>query len=250
MNMMAASKIVALFVALWCSLAPTVAAAGTNEEGLAFLEENKGKPGVITLPSGLQYKVLTAGAGEFHPGPSSPCSCHYAGTLIDGTTFDSSYDRGDPSTFAPNQVIAGWTEAMQLMVQGDKWEMYIPSDLGYGDRGSPPKIPGGSVLIFTMEILDISGDAKQLVPAQKCHVVTRDKCSDKDNTYLDKVGAWTKEKLQSEQARLGKLMESTKHMKPELAGWVRRRLQLLDQLTAPKEPDSSSDGGEEAAAEL
>ena len=95
-------------------------------EGEAFLAENKLKDGVITLPSGLQYKVLEEGAGLEHPLVSTPCACHYAGRLIDGTEFDSSYKRGTPTTFAPNQVIKGWTEAMQLMVQGDKWEMCTP----------------------------------------------------------------------------------------------------------------------------
>ena len=80
----------------------------------------------MTLPSGLQYKVLREGDGDFHPTVNSPCDCHYAGQLIDGTEFDSSYARGSPTAFAPNQVIGGWTEAMQLMVEGDKWEMYIP----------------------------------------------------------------------------------------------------------------------------
>lgn len=94
--------------------------AGSNEEGLAFLEENKSKEGVVVLPSGLQYKVLNKGSGAHHPTVSSPCLCHYQGTLIDGTVFDSSYERG-PTTFAPNQVIKGWTEAMQLMVEGDKF---------------------------------------------------------------------------------------------------------------------------------
>jgi FKBP-type peptidyl-prolyl cis-trans isomerase FklB len=84
--------------------------AGTNEKGLAFLEENKSKPNVITLPSGLQYKVLNKGKGTRHPTVDSSCSCHYEGKLIDGTVFDSSYERGDPTTFAPNQVIRGWTE--------------------------------------------------------------------------------------------------------------------------------------------
>merc|ERR1712217_583669 len=87
----------------------------------------------------------------------SPCDCHYAGSLIDGTKFDSSYKRGEPTTFAPNQVIKDWTEAMQLMVEGDLWEMYIPSELGYGDSGTGDKIKGGDVLIFRMEILKIKG---------------------------------------------------------------------------------------------
>ena len=93
------------------------------EAGAAFLAANKDKDGVITLASGLQYKVLEEGAGMEHPTVSTPCECHYAGRLLDGTEFDSSYMRGTPTTFAPNQVIKGWTEAMQLMVQGDKWEM-------------------------------------------------------------------------------------------------------------------------------
>merc|ERR1712087_111143 len=139
--------------------------AGTNEAGLQFLKENKLKPGVITLPSGLQYKVLKKGKGTRHPTADSSCNCHYEGKLIDGTVFDSSYERGEPTSFAPNQVIKGWTEAMQLMVAGDKWELYIPSELGYGDRGSPPKISGGDVLIFQMEIIAILGDS---VPALSC----------------------------------------------------------------------------------
>merc|ERR1719235_1729290 len=131
---------------LICSLAlfVSLASAGTNEAGKKFLEENKDKPGVITLPSGLQYKVLRSGEGNSHPTPDSSCECHYEGRTAQnypsGETFDSSYARGSPTSFAPNQVIKGWTEAMQLMVEGDKWEMYIPSELGYGDRGSPPKI--------------------------------------------------------------------------------------------------------------
>ena len=92
--------------------------AGTNEKGLTFLAENKQKDGVVELPSGLQYKVLKKGRGKSHPTVDSPCSCHYEGKLTDGTVFDSSYQRGEPTTFAPNQVIKGWTEAMQLMVAG------------------------------------------------------------------------------------------------------------------------------------
>mmetsp|Transcript_33784 Transcript_33784/g.53714 ORF Transcript_33784/g.53714 Transcript_33784/m.53714 type:complete len:215 (-) Transcript_33784:119-763(-) len=134
-----------------------------KEAGIKFLEENKTKDRVNTLPSGLQYKVLKEGRGMDHPKVSTPCECHYAGRLLDGSEFDSSYKRGSPTTFAPNQVIKGWTEAMQLMVQGDKWEMYIPYELAYGERGSPPKIPGCACLIFVMEIMKIKGDT---VPAK------------------------------------------------------------------------------------
>merc|ERR1712094_92594 len=130
--------------------------------------------GVITLASGLQYKVLQSGKGFYHPTVDSPCDCHYAGTLIDGTEFDSSYKRGQPTTFAPNQVIKGWTESMQLMVEGDKWEMYIPSELGYGDGGSGDKIKGGDVLVFRMEILKIKGGK---VPAISCAAASGEGCN-------------------------------------------------------------------------
>jgi len=126
------------------------------EAGIAFLEENKTKDGVVTLASGLQYKVLEEGAGMEHPTSMTPCECHYAGRLLDGTEFDSSYKRGEPTTFAPNQVIGGWTEAMQLMVQGDKWELYIPFELAYGSAGRPPQIPASACLIFIMEIVKVS----------------------------------------------------------------------------------------------
>ena len=135
------------------------AAGPTAEFDTNFLNENKGKEGVVTLASGLQYKVLRAGDGDASPLPDSPCDCHYEGRCAkdwpSGKTFDSSYERGAPTTFAPNQVIKGWTEAMQLMVEGDKWEMYIPSNLAYGDNG---RVAG--CLVFTMEILKINGGSK------------------------------------------------------------------------------------------
>lgn len=112
--------------------------------------------GVVSLPSGLLYKVLKAGSGKT-PQISTPCECHYKGTLIDGSQFDSSYDRGEPTTFAPNQVIKGWTEAMQLMKEGSKWELYIPSELAYGDRGAGGMIPGGAALVFIIELLKVKG---------------------------------------------------------------------------------------------
>jgi len=136
----------------------------SGEACVRFLEENKKKEGVVTLASGLQYKVLKYGTGLSHPAADCPCDCHYRGTLIDGTEFDSSYKRGEPTTFAPNQVIKGWTEAMQLMVEGDKWEMYIPYNLAYGERGSR-NIPGKAALIFTMEIMKVT-DSKKTRPVE------------------------------------------------------------------------------------
>merc|ERR1712127_425438 len=131
------------------------------------------------------YKVLTASDKKdaATPDVDQKCDCHYAGTLIDGREFDSSYGRGEPTTFAPNQVIKGWTEAMQLMVEGDKWELYIPSDLAYGDRGSPPKIPGDSALVFTIEMIEIKGE-KSI--ALKCNAATLDDCDDRMKAYIKK----------------------------------------------------------------
>jgi len=145
------------FVGVMVSLMGLGLAAPSKADGEKFIEDKKKEEGVVTLASGLVYKVLKKGVGKFHPTKDSPCECHYTGTLVDGTQFDSSYDRGEPNTFAPNQVIAGWTEAMQLMVEGDKWEMYIPPALGYGDRATGP-IPGGSTLVFQMEIMKIKGN--------------------------------------------------------------------------------------------
>ena len=124
-------------------------AAGKN-----FLAENAKRPEVTVLPSGLQYEVLTAGAGP-KPTPNQKVTVHYEGTLIDGTVFDSSYDRGSPATFGVTQVIRGWVEGLQLMETGAKWKLYIPYDLAYGERGSPPKIAPFSALIFTVEMISI-----------------------------------------------------------------------------------------------
>ena len=131
----------------------------TKPEGYVWLEANAKKEGVVVLPSGLQYKVLTSGEGSRgRIKTDTPCSCHYAGTLLDGTEFDSSYRRGKPITFAPKQVIKGWTEAMQLMAEGDKWELYLPAELGYGGRGSGSgSIKPGDALVFTIEIVQIMG---------------------------------------------------------------------------------------------
>merc|ERR1719171_19362 len=146
------------FAATVACLVGVSVAAPSKADGEKFIEAKKKEEGVVTLASGLSYKVLKKGEGKFHPTKDSPCECHYQGTLVDGTQFDSSYDRGQPTTFAPNQVIKGWTVAMQKMVEGDKWEMYIPSDLAYGDRGAGGKIPGGATLIFQMEIIKIKGE--------------------------------------------------------------------------------------------
>ena len=119
-----------------------------------FLADNKKKPGVVTTASGLQYEVLTMGTGP-KPTVVDTVVCHYRGTLINGKEFDNSYSRGEPISFPVTGVIRGWTEAVQLMPKGSKYKLYIPSELGYGDRGAGQDIPGGAALIFEVELVDI-----------------------------------------------------------------------------------------------
>jgi len=130
------------------------AAATNKKDGEAFLAENKSKEGVVTLPSGLEYKILTAGTGP-KPAASDTVVCNYRGTLINGTEFDSSYKRGQPATFGVGQVIKGWTEALQLMPVGSKWQLVIPSSLAYGERGTGAEIGPDATLIFEVELLSI-----------------------------------------------------------------------------------------------
>ena len=125
------------------------------EEGRKFLEENSKKEGVITLASGLQYEVIVDGYGE-KPKLEDNVTTHYHGTLIDGTVFDSSVDRGEPASFQVGGVIKGWTEALQLMTVGSKWKLYVPYDLAYGERGAGPQIGPYSTLIFEVELLNIN----------------------------------------------------------------------------------------------
>lgn len=129
-------------------------ASVAKKAGEAFLASNKSKPGVVTLPSGLQYQILKKGDGPI-PVATDKVKCHYHGTLIDGTVFDSSVERGQPAEFPVNGVIQGWVEALQLMPVGSKWKLFIPSNLAYGDNAAGPKIPGGSTLVFEVELLEI-----------------------------------------------------------------------------------------------
>jgi len=122
--------------------------------GEAFLAANAKKPGVVTRPSGMQYKVLKEGTGA-SPSKNSIVTTHYRGTLINGTEFDSSYARNEPASFGVTQVIAGWTEALQLMKVGSKWELYLPPNLAYGARGAGPDIGPNETLIFEVELLAV-----------------------------------------------------------------------------------------------
>ena len=127
----------------------------SRAEGEAFLAANGKKEGVVTLPSGLQYKVLAAGKGK-SPKPTDNVTVHYRGTLIDGTEFDSSYIRNEPTTFQADRVIPGWKEALLMMKEGAKWQLFVPSELGYGERGaSSAGIPPNSVLLFEVELISV-----------------------------------------------------------------------------------------------
>jgi FKBP-type peptidyl-prolyl cis-trans isomerase len=145
-----------------------VAAKENKKEGAEFLEANKTKEGVVALPSGLQYKILTEGTGP-KPTATDTVSCNYRGTLLNGTEFDSSYKRGQPASFPLTGVIKGWTEALQLMPVGSKWQLFIPSDLAYGERGDPRSgIGPGATLIFEVELLSIQDKAKsEVTPTPK-----------------------------------------------------------------------------------
>ena len=128
--------------------------AALKAEGEAFLAQNAKNEGVVTLPSGLQYKVLKSGNGAT-PKASDSVECHYEGRLISGTVFDSSYQRGETATFGVTQVIAGWVEALQLMKEGDKWQLFIPYNLAYGERGAGAQIPPFATLIFDVELIKV-----------------------------------------------------------------------------------------------
>jgi FKBP-type peptidyl-prolyl cis-trans isomerase len=157
----AKAVIVALQTDLHKKQEAVMQAAGevNKKQGDAFLAANKLKEGVVTLPSGLQYKILTPGTGP-KPTASDSVVCNYKGTLIDGTEFDSSYKRGQPATFPVGQVIKGWTEALQLMPVGSKWQLFVPSDLAYGARGPNPTIGANALLIFEVELLSIQAKDK------------------------------------------------------------------------------------------
>jgi FKBP-type peptidyl-prolyl cis-trans isomerase len=132
-----------------------------KEKGVAFLNENKKRPGVIALPNGLQYEVLTAGdPNGMKPNATDTVEVHYVGTLIDGTEFDNSIKRGQTISFPLNGVIKGWTEILQLMTVGSKWKVYIPSELGYGERGAGGAIPGNSTLIFEIDLKGVKRSSK------------------------------------------------------------------------------------------
>src|SRR5437667_690054 len=190
-----------------------------KQEAEKFLAENKAKEGVVTLPSGLQYKILSEGNGE-SPKPADMATVNYRGTLIDGTEFDSSYKRGQPSTFSVTGVIKGWTEALELMKPGAKWQLFIPSELAYGERGSGQMIGPNATLIFDVELVSFKPPtppaAANPAPAQP---VTSDIIKVPSNEELEKgakieiIKAADLEKLQKEQAEKKKQAEKKEDKK-------------------------------------
>jgi FKBP-type peptidyl-prolyl cis-trans isomerase FklB len=150
-----------------------------HKEGQDFLAANKSKEGVVTLPSGLQYKIVKAGDGA-KPTAADTVVCNYKGTLIDGKEFDSSFKRGQPATFPVGGVIKGWTEALQLMSVGSKWQLFIPPDLAYGDRQAGPDIPPGSTLIFEVELMSIQAKEAKDAGDKKDTGEKKDAATDKN----------------------------------------------------------------------
>lgn len=186
-----------------------------------FLKRNGEQDRVVKLRSGLQYKVLREGSGVSHPKINSPCECHYSGTLIDGTEFDSSYKRGAPTTFAPNQVIKGWTEAMQMMREGDKWELTIPMELAYGPEGRPPKIPPAATLVFVMEMIRIKGPSVPMSskgrPASKeghKQKKGKDNAKDKKDKKNSKAKGKTRKKSKKDKKKKKKHNQSSSSSSP------------------------------------
>ena len=154
------------------------AGAKNKTEGEAFLAANKSKEGVVTLPSGLQYKILTAGTGP-KPTAADTVNCNYRGTLTNGTEFDSSYKRGQPATFPVSGVIKGWTEALQLMPVGSKWQLFVPANLAYAERGAGAEIGPNATLIFEVELISIQDKSKELDKTKEPAKDDKDKPEDK-----------------------------------------------------------------------
>lgn len=202
-----------------------LSSAVTTKEGKDWLAENALKPGVVSLPSGLQYKVLVPGAGMYHPKADTLILAHYEGRLTDGTVFDST--GGGPQAFTPNHHVKGWSEALtHYMVEGDKYELYMPSELAYGEKQNG-KVPGGSVVIVEMELVNIARDGAK-VRALKCNVETGGGCDNQEQAFVKELQGKKPKKLQKELKKVMK--EGKKEMTPEEKEWQRLRIHILNQM--------------------
>lgn len=183
-----------------------LAKQGVGDKAIQFLEEKSKLKDVVTLPSGLRYKVLKKGTGwrNGHPKLHTQCAAHYSTNHIDGTEIESTF-RGEPAEFSPNEAILAWREAMQMMVEGDKWELYVSSNLAYQDKGMPPFVLPNSALIFTLELVKIKG--KETKVAVRCNPKTLEDCDDEMIEYIDDVVkniGWDRDALALELEKLAK----------------------------------------------
>jgi FKBP-type peptidyl-prolyl cis-trans isomerase FklB len=170
-----------------------------KQEANKFFAENKAKPGVVTLTNGLQYKVIAEGAGE-PPGAEASVTVNYRGTLLDGTEFDSSAKAGKPATFRVNGVIPGWTQALTRMKPGDKWQLFIPSDLAYGESGRPPTIGPGAALIFDVELVSIQPNVPSVTAPLTSDIIKVPSLEEmKKGAKIETIKADEVEKLQKQQ---------------------------------------------------
>jgi FKBP-type peptidyl-prolyl cis-trans isomerase FklB len=216
--------------------------AGTNELGLKYLKERALEPGVIKMPSGWLYKVHRHGEGKFHPTEDSECEMWYIGTTprltpkahetandteavkTEWKHFNSAYHNGKTLAFQPAHMPL-FKEAMQMMVEGDHWEIYMPSEIGYGDRGQDPYVEGGACLIWRLELEKILGEK---VPVDECDVVSKKDCDEEQADYIDKMAAGTAETRSAEYKRLYAM--TGQDMKSKKKHWLLARLKLLKKM--------------------
>jgi len=225
--------------------AKEIATTSSNyEHSKIFLRQNAEKPNVNTLPSGLQYKIIRTGLGQYHPTYDSPTEIHYEGTLIDGVTiFESTYKKTSkkPSLFQPRMLIKGFEEAMQLMVEGDKWELYIAPDLAYGDKATGKYIKPGDALIYTVEMLEIKGTTLPDGKVVRCNVDTLEKCNDKEIEYLARmkkkfIGNFLnhddmkESKVGDVDLEIQRIKRISSSVSCKVIDWANRRIRILNQL--------------------
>lgn len=217
---------------------PLLVSAATNQEGLDWLAENAKKDGVVSDYSGMQYKILQRGHGVVSPASGqAEVACHFEGRIINGEVFDATPE-GEPYIFRPIDALDGWFSILLKMVVGDVYELYLPSDLAFGDEGSKnKKVKAGDVAIFKLELVEITGKTKS---ALECNPEKpKRRCTDEEKKFIDEVKQQDKKKLQKELKKLSKKLK--KPMKPELEEWVHRRIHILNQLVVSKEGDGKQE---------